>query len=77
MLPYPYSRADQIDKARPEKVELGYPSDDYEAKTLGWPCIGAWAGMAARIVAGSPATVVLVPRGSTLATAGAANVGDR
>ena len=54
--------------------ELGYPVDDHEAQTLGWPCVGAWSGMAARVVAGTHRTVKLVPRGSTPATAAASDI---
>ena len=61
----------------PDEIELGYPVDDHEAKTLGWPCIGAWKGMAARFVAGSPVRVIMVPRGSTVATAAAIDARER
>ena len=53
------------------EIELGYPSDDREARSLGWPCVGAWAAMAARIVAATELAARLVPRGSTSATAAA------
>lgn len=43
------------------EIELGYPADDDEARTLGWPCVGAWGAMAARVIAGSPAPVSLAP----------------
>jgi hypothetical protein len=55
----------------PETIELGYPADDHEAQTLGWPCVGAWRAMAARVIAKSTHPVRLVPRGSTPATAAA------
>jgi hypothetical protein len=58
-------------KPAPDEIEIGYPADDYEAKSLGWPCIGAWAGMAARVVAEIDVPVILSPRGSTAATAAA------
>lgn len=48
----------------PDAIEIGYPADDHEAQSLGWPCVGAWAAMAARVVVASPITVALVPRGS-------------
>ncbi len=54
-----------------QAVELGYPADDHEAQTLGWPCVGAWRGMAARVLAASTIPITLVPRGSTPATAAA------
>lgn len=57
----------------PDAIDLGEPLDDDDAQSLGWPCIGAWRGMAARIIAGAPAGLVfeIVPRGSTPATAAA------
>lgn len=62
---------DLIDAQGADNIELGYPSDDYEAQSLGWPCVGAWAAMAARVVAGTEASVALAPRGSTPASAAA------
>lgn len=38
-------------------VELGHtelddgPADDAEARLRGWPCVGAWSAMAARVLA--------------------------
>lgn len=58
-------------------VPLGYPADDHEAAALGMPCVGAWQAMAARVVAGSAVPVTLVPRGSTVATAGAAEAHEK
>lgn len=52
---------------------LGYPTDDHEAQALGWPCVGAWRAMAARVIAAAPVKIVLVPRGSTPETAAAAD----
>jgi hypothetical protein len=57
----------------PDEIEIGYPADDHEAHSLGWPCVGAWRAMAARVVAKSPSAVKLVPRGSTPVTAAAAD----
>ena len=54
----------------PDIIELGFPADDSEAQSLGWPCVGAWSAMAARVIAGCRA-VQLVQRGTTLATAAA------
>ena len=62
---------DQIAALAPPEIEIGYPADDHEAQALGWPSVGAWRGMAARVVADLDVPVVLVPRGSTPATAGA------
>ena len=50
-----------IERGKPAEIELGYLADDDEARTLGWPCIGAWGAMAARVIAGSPAPVSLAP----------------
>lgn len=57
----------------PDTIELGEPVDDEDAQNIGWPCVGAWRGMAARVIAGAPAggAFVIVPRGSTPATAAA------
>lgn len=57
----------------PDAVELGEPLDDDDAQSIGWPCVGAWRGMAARVMAGAPKGIVIaiVPRGSTPATAAA------
>ena len=59
-----------------DEIELGYPFDDHEAQTLGWPCVGAWKGMASRVIAECQQEVLLVPRGSTLSTAIAADIHD-
>ena len=58
-----------IDEQDADEIELGYPTDDHEAQSLGWPCVGAWKAMAARVIAGCDCVVLLVPRGSTLSTA--------
>lgn len=73
--------ADQVDdlvasrSEQPEIIELGVASDDHEAQTLGWPTATAHAMtlaiVAARLI-GDGLTVEIVPRGSTVATAGAA-----
>lgn len=54
-------------------VELGFPSDDQEAQSLGLPTVSAWAAVAARVIAACEWPVQLVPRGSTPATARAAD----
>lgn len=61
------------------QVELGLAADDYEAQSppLGWPCVGAQAGMMALIIAGCPDVKFrIVPRGSTLSSAAAADEHD-
>ena len=52
----------------PDTLELGEPVDDEEARSMGWPCVGAWRAMAARVTAGATIDVAIVPRGSTAAT---------
>ncbi|WP_412050254.1 hypothetical protein ACK6D9_00715 [Hoeflea sp. Naph1] len=63
---------DIIEQHRPDQVELGYPLNDDEARSIGWPCLAAWKAMAARFVAECPSPITLLPRGSTPATAAAA-----
>ncbi|MDQ0507440.1 hypothetical protein [Xanthobacter agilis] len=63
----------QIAHMGPSEIELGYPADDHEAQALGWPCVGAWRGMAARVIAATTAPITLVPRGATAGTAAAAD----
>jgi len=58
-------------RGAPHDIELGYPTDDHEAQSLGWPCVGAWRAMAARVVAGTDIELRFVPAGTTLATAAA------
>ncbi len=60
----------------PESIELGIASDDHEARTIGWPCVGAQRASIALVVArGTPHGLRfhVVPRGSTVATAAAAD----
>lgn len=60
----------------PEMIELGLVSDDEEARSLGWPCASAQAivvGMTAAAALERGFKVALVPRGSTPATAAAAD----
>ncbi len=54
-------------------IKLGLASDDHEAQSLGWPCVGAQAGAYALVIAATQIPVEIVPRGSTLATALAAD----
>jgi len=62
----------EIGYGSPDAIELGEPVDDDDARSIGWPCVGAWRGMAARVVAGTDRPVEIVPRGSTPATRAAA-----
>lgn len=49
-----------VKKDPPEMIQIVYPSDDAEAKSFGWPCVGAWCGMAARVIAASPIKISIV-----------------
>lgn len=57
----------------PESIEVGYPVDDHEAQALGVPCVGAWRAMAGMVLVELTVDVKFVPRGSTVATAAAAD----
>lgn len=60
----------------PAVLELGLASDDEEARSLGWPCVGAQAAALGIAAARLDLPVRIVPRGSTPATAAAADVRD-
>lgn len=61
----------------PDQIELSLSSDDYEAQSKGWPCVGA-ERRAYAIVAGAVSIpVTLVPRGSTPASAAASDQHDK
>lgn len=66
-----------IKTQRATEVDLGLASDDHEARSLGWPCVGAHAAVLGLVAARSSAAVSVVPRGSTPATAAAADVHER
>lgn len=55
------------------EIELGYASDDKEARSLGWPCVGAQRAALGIAIARTDKDVILSPRGSTVATAAAAD----
>lgn len=61
--------------AAPEMIELGIASDDHEAQTLGFPCIGAHGAVLRRVIESLPDDLalrcIIVPRGATPATAAA------
>ena len=61
------------ESGRPDVIELGLASDDYEAQSLGWPCVGAQLAAFRRLWELLPdgVQVSIVPRGSTIATAAA------
>lgn len=58
---------------KPSSIELGLSSDDREAKQRGFPCIGAHAAALGIVAARVECAVHIVPAGSTLATAAAAD----
>ncbi len=58
-------------------AEIGYPGDDEEAKSMGWPCVGAVKVVLGRIIAGSDASITLAPRGSTSGTAAAIDAREK
>ena len=60
-----------------KQAEIGYPVDNEEAKSMGWPCIGAVKVVLGRIIAGSDATITLVPRGATNGTAAAIDAREK
>ena len=62
---------------QPDCIELGLASDDTEAQGLGWPCVGAQAAMLGLVTAWTQSPIAIVPRGSTPATAAAADATDR
>ena len=59
------------------EIEVGYAVDDAEARQLGWPCCGTQRAALGRAIARAGRPVKLVPRGSTPATAGAADAHGR
>ncbi len=71
-----------IERREPENaicVVLGHAVDDHEALSLGWPSVDVQAAMLRRVVAGMPEDLIcaLVPRGSTVVTAAAADANGR
>ena len=61
-------------------VELGLAADDVEAQSLGWPTVTAQAaalGLIAARVVDAGGKVEIVPRGSTEASAAAADAHDQ
>lgn len=60
----------------PELIELALSSDDHEARSKGWPCVGAERAAYALAIARIDAPAVIVPRGSTVGTAAAADAFD-
>lgn len=61
-------------------VELGVSVDDAEAQTLGWPCVGTHAavlGLVSISLIAEGHRVKIVPRGSTVVTAAAADAHNK
>ena len=66
--------------AFPDVLELGLASDDAEAQTLGWPNANAHRtviGMTAAQISDMGIRVSVVPRGSTVTSAAAADAYDK
>lgn len=57
----------------PDMIELGLAADDAEAQSLGWPCVGAHAAVLGLVAVRVTVPVRIVPRGTTTATAAAAD----
>ena len=55
------------EQGEPSQIEIGIASDDHEAQSLGWPCVGAHAAVARRVweILPQGVAVRIVPRGST------------
>lgn len=60
-----------------KQAEIGYPVDDEEAKSMGWPCVGAVKVVLGHIIAGSEASITLSPRGATSGTAAAIDAREK
>lgn len=61
----------------PDQIELSLSSDDREAQSKGWPCVGAERRTYALVAVAVDIAVALVPRGSTTASAAAADHYDK
>jgi hypothetical protein len=59
------------------EIELGIAVDDHEAQALGLPCVGAHAAVLGLIAASTARPMRIVPRGSTIASAAAADAHGR
>jgi hypothetical protein len=63
----------------PSEIELGIASDDAEAVSIGWPCVGAQSACLGLVLARGIRKgyqFKVIPRGSTVATAAAADAHD-
>ncbi|MBB2158098.1 hypothetical protein HLH33_17650 [Gluconacetobacter diazotrophicus] len=64
----------------PAEIELGIASDDAEAQSIGWPCVGAQSACLALVVARGMKRGYrfrVTPRGATVATAAATDAHER
>ena len=69
--------AEQINASKPPTmIEFGLATDA-EARSLGWPCVGAQSAALGIAAARAIVPIVIVPRGTTLATAAAADHHDQ
>ena len=59
------------------EYEIGCPSDQIEANDMGWPTVSAFKIVAGRVIAEAQVNIKVVPRGSTVGTAAAADIQDR
>lgn len=59
------------------EYEIGCPSDQIEANDMGWPSVSAFKIVAGRVIAEAQVNIKVVPRGSTVGTAAAADIQDR
>lgn len=69
--------AAQIAQTPAAEIEMGLASDDHEAQSLGWPCVGVHAAVLGLVVARTSQPVRIVPRGSTTASAASAEAHRR
>jgi len=67
---------DVIESIDAPEFEIGLASDDYEARSLGWPCVGAHAAAIGLAAAHVNRPIIVVPHGATSATAAAADMHD-
>ena len=63
------------EKGCPAQMEFGGATDDHEARSLGWPSVGAQMAAFSRLweMVHGECDIILSPRGSTMATAAAAD----
>lgn len=65
---------------QPKEIEIGVATDDHEAESLGWPCVTAHMMVAERLwqmILPEEARVIVVPRGSTVTSAAAADTHEK